>query len=125
MSSSATPEERAQFAELEICKERCFKEDALPGVNAACERVKTHYAEHDADAYINLNGDVSPGESVGSAQVVSSQLRQLRQPYQLKEAIDTIMKECTGDWIDKFDCDGAKSVPRCVLVLCCSACISA
>jgi|NorSeaMetagenome_1021524.scaffolds.fasta_scaffold220748_2 cellobiose phosphorylase len=44
---------------------------------------------------------------------------------QLKEAIDTIMKECTGDWIDKFDCDGAKSVPRCVLVLCCSACISA
>ena len=66
MSSSATPEERAQFAELEVSKERYFKEaNARQVVNAACERVF-------ADALINPNGDVSPGESVGSAQVVSS-----------------------------------------------------
>ena len=72
MSSSATQEQRAQFAELEVSKDRDFKGDALQVVNAACERVKTHYAEHDAAGYFNVNGDVSPGESVGSAQVVSS-----------------------------------------------------
>ena len=61
-----------------------------------------------------------------SLQEMSKKLEALQEHRsQLNEAVDTRIKECTNEWIDKFDCVDAKSVPCCVISLCCSACVSA